>query len=72
MRQTLTISLPVGMKKELDRAVKAEGVSYSDIVRESLGEFLFLRRFRALRAKLTAQAKKQGIFTDEDVFKIVS
>jgi Arc/MetJ-type ribon-helix-helix transcriptional regulator len=72
MRQTLTISLPVGIKKVLDKAVKDEGVSYSDLIRESLREYLFIRRFRTLRAKMTAKAQKQGILSDEDVFALIS
>jgi len=44
----------------------------SDLVRESLRDYLFLRRFRALRARLLAKAQAQGIYSDDDVFDRVS
>jgi metal-responsive CopG/Arc/MetJ family transcriptional regulator len=72
MRQTVTISLPEDLKKALDQLSDEEGVSRSDLIRESLRDYLFVRRFRALRAKLVAKARAQGIYTDEDVFNRVS
>jgi metal-responsive CopG/Arc/MetJ family transcriptional regulator len=72
MRQTVTISLPEDIKEALDKVCDEEGVSRSDLVRESIREYLFFRRFRALRARLLAKAKAQGIYTDDDVFDRVS
>jgi metal-responsive CopG/Arc/MetJ family transcriptional regulator len=72
MRSTITISLPAKVKKELDRVSDTEGVSRSDIVRESVCDYLFVRQFRALRKTMIDKAVKQGIFTDQDVFKQVS
>ena len=72
MRESISISLPPGLKKELDRITKDEGMNRSDVVLESLKEYLFQRRFRALRAKAMVQARARGIFTDEDVFRRIS
>ena len=72
MRQTITISLPKEMKQEIDRIVKEEGVSRSDVIRESLRDFLFIRRFRSLRSRMASMATSQKIFTDEDVFERIS
>jgi metal-responsive CopG/Arc/MetJ family transcriptional regulator len=72
MRQTVAISLPEDLKEALDKVCEEEGVSRSDLVRESLRDYLFYRRFRALREKLLAKARAQGIYTDEDVFDRVS
>lgn len=72
MRDTVTISLPKGVRQELDRAAKQEGVSRSDVLRQSLDEFLFARRFRTLRQRMMAAAQARGIHTDEDVFQRVS
>ena len=72
MRQTITISLPKDMKKELDRLTRSAGRSRSDIVRQSLGDYLFEQRFRRLRARLVPYARAKGVFTDEDVFERVS
>ncbi|MBI4209510.1 MAG: ribbon-helix-helix protein, CopG family [Deltaproteobacteria bacterium] len=72
MRQTITISIPEEVKEELDALTEQEGISRSDIVRESLRDYLFFLKFRNLRAKLMAKAEARGIYTDEDVFDRVS
>jgi predicted transcriptional regulator len=72
MRETVTISLPEAVRRELDRVARAEGLSRSDVLRQSLEDFLFVRRFRQLRQRMMASAQAQGIFTDEDVFTRVS
>jgi metal-responsive CopG/Arc/MetJ family transcriptional regulator len=72
MRETVTISLPRAIRRELDKIAKEEGVSRSDVLRQSLEDFLFVRRFRQLRQRMMAAAQAQGIFTDEDVFTRVS
>ena len=68
MRSTITVSLPPSVKKELDRVSGIEGVSRSDIVRESVRDYLFIRQFRALRKAMLPKAARKGIHTDEDVF----
>ena len=72
MRESISISLPEALKVELDEAVQAEGVSRSDVVREALREYLFVRRFRELRRELMPYAEARGIFTDDDVFREAS
>ncbi len=72
MRETVTISLPRAIRRELDKIAKEEGVSRSDVLRQSLEDFLFARRFRQLRQRMMAAAQAQGTFTDEDVFNRVS
>ena len=68
----MTISLPEDLKKALDQLSEEEGVTRSDVIRESLRDYLFVRRFRALRARLVAKAQARGIYTDEDVFEHLS
>jgi metal-responsive CopG/Arc/MetJ family transcriptional regulator len=68
----VTISLPQAVRRQLDRVAKEEGISRSDVLRQSLEDFLFVRRFRQLRQRMMAAAQAQGIFTDEDVFTRVS
>ena len=72
MRRTITISLPPDLRKELDAISRADGVSRSDIVRESIRDYLFIRRFRALRGSMVPKAARRGVFTDQDVFDRVS
>jgi metal-responsive CopG/Arc/MetJ family transcriptional regulator len=72
MRETVTISLPQAVRRELDRIAKEDGISRSDVLRQSLEDFLFVRRFRRLRHRMMAAAQAEGIYTDEDVFTRVS
>ena len=72
MRRAITVSIPEGIKKELDRVTREEGVTLSDIVRESLRSYLFEREFRRLRRRLMAKAAARGSYTDEDVFELIS
>lgn len=72
MRSTITISVPEQMKSELEKLSRADGVSRSDIVRESLRDYLFVRRFRSMRKSMVSKASANGIYTDQDVFDAVS
>jgi Arc/MetJ-type ribon-helix-helix transcriptional regulator len=72
MRETLTISLPRDLRRDLDKIAKADGVTTSEFVRRSVKVALFRRSLRAARRELLPQARDQGIYTDEDVFSIVS
>ncbi len=60
------------MKSELEKLSRADGVSRSDIVRESLRDYLFVRRFRSMRKSMVSKASANGIYTDQDVFDAVS
>lgn len=72
MRQTITISLPKELKKELDALRAEEGISRSDVIRECLQSYLLIHRFRSFRRQMVEKAKARGIYTDEDVFKLIS
>lgn len=72
MRKTVSISLPDTLKEELDEAASQQGLSRSDVVRQTLSDYLFVRRFRRLRQRMMSRAQARGIFTDEDVFEQVS
>ena len=72
MRETVTIILPQAVWRELDKVAKEEGVSRSDVLSQSLEDFLFVRRFRRLRQRMMAAAQAQGIYTDADVFTRIS
>jgi len=72
MRETITISVPTVMRDRLDRFAKQSGLSRSDVLRESLSDYLFSRDFKELRARMTARAAKKGLLTDQDIFDRVS
>ena len=72
MRGTVTISVSAAMRKQLTKAAKAEGMTQSEFVRKALKTELFRRSFRAARSELLPKARAKGIYTDDDVFRIVS
>jgi len=72
MRETVTISVPAAIRKQLTKAAKADGVTQSEFVRKALKIELFRRSLRAARAELLLKARAKGIYTDDDVFKAVS
>ena len=72
MRTVMSISLPKKMSSELDAYAKATGRNKSDIVKESISLYLWDMKFREVRKKLSAKAKKAGIVTEEEVFRAVS
>ncbi|MCK4248145.1 MAG: CopG family transcriptional regulator [Candidatus Omnitrophica bacterium] len=70
MRETITISVPANIKKQLDKITAQDGTTRSGIVRESLRDYLFIRQFRTLRKKIIAKTSR--VYTDQDIFDIVS
>lgn len=70
MRETITISLPEGIKGQLDKIMAQEGTTRSGIIRESLRDYLFIRQFRSLRKKMMSKAPRA--YTDLDIFGRVS
>jgi len=72
MRSVLSVSLPEKMALELDAVARATGRNKSDIVKESLGEFLWEARFRRMKKRLGPTAKAACMITDDDVFKAIS
>ena len=72
MRTVLSISLPAQIAADLDDFAKATGRNKSDIVKESLGRFLWEARFRRIKKRLAPKANAAGIVSEEDVFSRVS
>ena len=72
MRETLTISLPKELRRGLEKMAKAEGVTSSEYVRRAIKADIFRRTMRAARRELVPQARAKGLYTDEDVFQIIS
>ena len=72
MRQNVTVSLPEKISSDLRKIAKDEGLSKSQIIRDALQDYIFIKKFRELRSKMVAKAQLQGVFTDEDVFEKIS
>jgi len=72
MKQNVTVTLPEKISSDLKKIAKDEGLSKSQIVRNALQDYIFIKKFRSLRSKMMAKAQAQGVFTDDDVFKKAS
>lgn len=72
MRDTITIRLPEKLQRDLEKVVKAERLSKSDVIRDALERYLALKRFQQLRKKVLPFAEAEGLITDDDVFKAIS
>ena len=72
MRESVSISLPTWLKETLDRAVKKDQMNRSDIVREALREYFTRKDLERIRQNMVPLAEARGVFTDEDVFRILS
>ena len=72
MRTVLSISLPQKISSELEAFARATGRNKSDITKESISLYLWESRYRNIKKKISVRAKKAGVVTDDDVFKVVS
>jgi predicted transcriptional regulator len=72
MKQSLTIRIPDDLREELQDISKVESKPVSDLVIESIKKYISIYRFRQLSDKVRPFAEYRGIFTDEDVFKLIS
>lgn len=72
MRATLTISLPPKARRAIARAAKRQGVTQSEFVRRAVQHELWAEGVGWSRRVLVPKAKAKGVYTDEDVFKIIS
>ena len=72
MRATLTISLPTNLVRELGRETRARGATRSAVVREALEDHLWRLRCERVERTLEPLARRAGIYTEEDVFRLVS
>ncbi len=72
MRKVLSVSLPQNCPQNSILFAKATGRSKSDIIKESISLYLWESRYRDIRKRLTIKAKRIGVVTDENVFKVVS
>lgn len=72
MREVITISLPTEAKLQLDQVSKRLQISRSDLIRKAVKTYIAKEEIQRLRKTLVPKARKMGIYTDEDVFKLVS
>lgn len=72
MREVISVSLTKDLKEKLEKLSKSLENSKSEIVKQALRQFFAKEEFKNLRVKMIPEAKKRGIYTDEDVFEKIS
>lgn len=72
MENTMTITLPTKVKSILENIIQEEGISPNELISAAIEEYLFFRQLRILRERMIAKAQAQGIYTDQDVFDLIS
>lgn len=72
MRTVMSISLPEQVAEQLEQYVRETGRNKSDVVRESIGLYLWEARLRDTQRRLGARAKRSGIVTEDDAFRAIS
>ncbi len=60
------------LRREVSRAARSQHMSESEFVRKAVQRQLWMEAFEATRRKAVPQARARGIYTDEDVFKLIS
>ena len=71
MRQLLSVSLPEALAGALRRLTREIHLTRSEVVKLALRDFMQRYELEELRKTLVPKARARGIFTDEDVFRIV-
>ena len=72
MSNTITIRLDDKLANKLDHVAERTGRTKSDVIRDALRRQLAIAILDEVREELVPLAEKQGIYTDEDVFRELS
>ena len=72
MRDTLTVSLPGKSKKLIERAARENGLTTSEYVRVAIFRKLWQDATQESRRIAVPRARAKGVFTDEEVFRLIS
>lgn len=72
MRETLTVSLPERTKRLVERAASESGMTTSEYVRLAIFHELWRDAARDSRRVAVPPARSKGVYTDEDVFRLIS
>ncbi len=67
---SITLNLPANVESELVEVTQEDGLTPNEVVAKALNDYLFVRKFRRTRENMQRQA--QRIYTDEEIFEMVS
>lgn len=73
MREVISLSLPERSKRQITQIANERGLTMSELMRDALRKYLISEEFNRIRRKVLAKLAQDGkVYTDEDIFKIVS
>jgi len=72
VRETLTVSLPGKTKRLVARLARESGLTTSEYVRMAIYRKLWADAVEESRRIAVPRARRKGVYTDEDVFRLVS
>ncbi len=72
MRTVLSVSLPENLVKDLNDFACETGRNKSDIVKESIGRYIWEAKLRKAQDIFYLKAKAKGIVTEEDMLREIS
>lgn len=72
MRATLTVSLPGKSKALVERAARESGLTTSEYVRLAIFRKLWQDATQDSRRVAVPRARAKGVFTDDEVFRLIS
>ena len=68
----MTISITEELEKEINQLVKEENNSKSELIRRAIKDYIYFKKLKKLRETMMLKTDAQKVYTDEDIFKIVS
>ncbi len=72
MRETLSVSLPGKTKQLVERAARESGLTTSEYVRLAIHRKLWQDAVAESQRVAVPRARAKGIFTDDEVFRLLS
>ena len=72
MRETVTISMTNEMKKKLDEIAKNESLNRSEVIKTALNQYFSVVEFRKIRNLLIPKAQEAKIFSEDNVYNLIS
>ncbi len=72
MQATINVSLSKEVRAALDDLTRKEGIQAEQVINEAVRQYLFFRRLTLLRERLSVEAQKMGINSEDDVFRLIS
>lgn len=72
MEEIITVRVPKGTRRRLEKLARARRVTLSQYVRRALEAEQLLGALEEARGSLIPVARAQGVYSDEDVFSRVS